>query len=327
MANFLKALFKAKKNEENTNQAENEIDKGSKKNFEILKYDGIRAQRMGRTDYAIKCYVSALNIQPDYEVMNYLAQLYAATEAFEQAQDIYTQMTALEPQEISAYLQLANVHFIQEDYTAMLTVLNRANEVNNAHAGVQYLFGKARKSLGQWHEAIESLTQAIALKEDFTEALIMRAEVNTELKQYAEAMTDVETVLQKQPDEELALLLRGRINEETGKHEEAERDYRELTGLNPFNDQAFLCLARIFIEQKKPAEAIEICNEAIELNPDSAALYHRRGSAKLLNGDKEAAEQDMKQALQITAQKETEGAQKPAQKEEPQGNSLGLPFN
>ena len=33
-----------------------------KKNFEILKYDGIRAQRMGKLPYAIKCFEEASTI-------------------------------------------------------------------------------------------------------------------------------------------------------------------------------------------------------------------------------------------------------------------------
>ena len=33
------------------------------KNFEIFKYDGLRAQRMGRPDYAVKCFIEALAIK------------------------------------------------------------------------------------------------------------------------------------------------------------------------------------------------------------------------------------------------------------------------
>ena len=36
------------------NTPETEKEKNDKKNFEILKYDGIRAQRMGKLPYAIK---------------------------------------------------------------------------------------------------------------------------------------------------------------------------------------------------------------------------------------------------------------------------------
>ena len=35
----------------------------------------MRAQRMGRTDYAIKCFTEALAIQEDFETMGYPAQV------------------------------------------------------------------------------------------------------------------------------------------------------------------------------------------------------------------------------------------------------------
>lgn len=45
-------LFKSLFGGNNTPKPKRENDK---KNFEILKYDGIRAQRMGKLPYAIKC--------------------------------------------------------------------------------------------------------------------------------------------------------------------------------------------------------------------------------------------------------------------------------
>ena len=120
MANFFKSLFKGKK-EENSNG--NGIDKTNQKNFEILKYDGIRAQRMGRVDYAIKCYSNALDILEDFEVMNYLAQIYSRIDEPEKACELLEKMIEIEPQVIDSYLFLANVHFIQEAYPQMVEVL------------------------------------------------------------------------------------------------------------------------------------------------------------------------------------------------------------
>lgn len=47
---FFKSFFSGK-----SDSPANEKQKNEQKNFEIFKYDGMRAQRMGRTDYAIKC--------------------------------------------------------------------------------------------------------------------------------------------------------------------------------------------------------------------------------------------------------------------------------
>lgn len=55
---FFKSFFSGK-----SDSPANEKQKNEQKNFEIFKYDGMRAQRMGRTDYAIKCFTEALAIR------------------------------------------------------------------------------------------------------------------------------------------------------------------------------------------------------------------------------------------------------------------------
>ena len=60
MANFFKTFFTG-----NSGESEDDKAKAEKKNFELFKYDGMRAERIGQIDYAIKCYNEALAIQ-DY---------------------------------------------------------------------------------------------------------------------------------------------------------------------------------------------------------------------------------------------------------------------
>ena len=71
MPNFFKSFFSGK-----SETPESEKQKNDQKNFEIFKYDGLRAQRMGRPDYAIKCFTEALAIEEDFETMGYLSHKY-----------------------------------------------------------------------------------------------------------------------------------------------------------------------------------------------------------------------------------------------------------
>ena len=162
-----------------------------------------------------------------------------------------------------------------------------------------YLLGKATQGMNNDLMTIAHLTKAIVLKEDFTEARLLRAEALLKMNQLKESAEDIAAILSQNPDEEAAILLHGKLKEAEGAPEEAETDYLKVTEMNPFNEQAYLYLGQLFITQKKLTEAISLFDEAIELNPNFGAAYHERGRAKLLNGDKNGSIEDMKKALEI----------------------------
>ena len=283
---------------------ESEKQKNDQKNFEIFKYDGLRAQRMGRPDYAVKCFIEALAIKEEFETMGYLSQLYIQMGETAKARELLEKMAAMEPDVTSTFLTLANVCFIQEDYQAMEEAANKAIAIEEGNAVAHYLLGKARKGQDDDLMTIAHLTKAITLKDDFIEARLLRAEALMNLKQYKDMMEDIDAVLAQNPEEETAMLLRGKVKEADGKDEEAEEDYKLVTEINPFNEQAYLYLGQLYINQKKLTEAIGLFDEAIELNPNFAEAYKERGRAKLLNGDKDGSVEDMKKSLELNPKEE-----------------------
>ena len=284
---FFKSFFSGK-----PANPEEEKQKNNQKNFEIFKYDGMRAQRMGRADYAIKCFTEALALQEDFETMGYLAQVYIQSNELDEAHQLLERMIRIEPEHTSTLLTLANVCYMQE-------AAQKAIAIEEGNAMAHYLLGKAGNGQNDGIMCIAHLTKAIVLKDDFTEARLLRAEALTKMHQYKEAMEDIDAILAQDPDDESAILLRGKIKEATGAEGEAEADYLHITELNPFNEQAFLYLGQLYISQKKLTEAIALFDEAIELNPNFAQAYHERGRAKLLNGDKEGSVADMKRGLEL----------------------------
>lgn len=294
MGNFFKSLFKSK--EENAESGKN---KNEKKNFEIFKFDGLRAQRMGRADYAVKCFISALEIEEDFETMGYLSQLYIQTHELDNARQLLNRMTELEPELSNNWIVTANVCYIQEDYAEMAKAAQKAVELESENATAHYLLAKAYQGLQDDIMTIGQLTKAITLKNNFMEAILTRIEVLMRMQQYPEAQKDIDAALELNPEEETAMLLRGKLKQATGDEDGAEDDYKLVTELNPFNENAYIDLAQLYIARKKLTEAIELLDEAIELNPQSATAYHERGRAKLLNGDKEGSVHDMKQALEL----------------------------
>lgn len=299
MPNFFTSFFTGKKE-----TPEEEKRKNEKKNFEIFKYDGLRAQRMGRPDYAVKCFTEALAIEEDFETLGYLSQLYVQTNELEKAHETLNRMTELEPDLVTTYLTLANVCYMKVNYDEMATAAGKAIAIEEGNATAHYLLGKATHGAGDDIMTIAHLTKAITLKGNYNEARLLRAEVLIRMQQYQEAMEDIDAILAQLPEEEAAILLRGKVKEATGLEEEAQADYQSVADINPFNEQAYLNLGQLFISQKKLSEAIALLDEAIELNPNFAAAYHERGRAKLLNGDKEGSIEDMKTSLELNPKEE-----------------------
>lgn len=299
MPNFFKSFFSGK-----SETPESEKQKNDQKRFDIFKYDGMRAQRMGRLDYAVKCFTEALAIEEEFETMTYLSQLYIQLGEVEKARELLEKMAAMEPEIVTTFLSLANVCYIQEDYKAMEEAATKAIAIEEGNAIAHFLLGKARKGLDDDIMTIAHLTKAITLQDDFIEARLMRAEALLHMKQYKEMMEDIDAVLAQNPEEETAILLRGKVKEANHQEEEAEADYKLVTEVNPFNEQAYLYLGQLYIAQKKLPEAIGLFDEAIELNPNFAEAYRERGRAKLLNGDKDGSVEDMKKSLELNPKEE-----------------------
>ncbi len=268
---------------EKTDESAEEIEKNRQKNFDLFKYDGIRARHLGQFDYAVKCFTKALSLQEDFETMGYLAQTYIRINLLEEAYQLLEQMREKDPTHLPTLLLLANVCYMQENYARMGEVAQEAIAANEKNALAYYQLAQAVKGQGDKLMCIAHLTKAILLEDDFTEARLLRAETLTEMQQYREAMQEIEVLLTQDATNESALLLRGRIAEITQSPEKAEKDYRRcITELNPFNEEAYLRLGKLYIAQKRYDEAITLFDEAIEMNADFAQAYSERERAKLL---------------------------------------------
>ncbi len=296
--NLLKKLFAG-----NNEPEENVRHKNEERNFDILKYDGIRAQRIGKWIYAEKCFKEALNIRPDLETASLLVSTSLQLNKLEQAHEVLEQMISLEPQRLQSYLDLARVCYLQEHYDDMLATAQQAAQLAPDNETPYFLQAQAYHKLGDSIHTIVALTQAISRKEDFTEAYLMRGQVLLEMKQYNEALEDVDFLLKHDSIDEEALRLAAEVQQGLGNEDEAVTYYRKVIDLNPFNEHSYEQIALIHARKKEYAQAIATLDEALEIN-EKAQLYQLRGKLKMDSGDKEGALADMKKALELNPESE-----------------------
>ena len=159
MANFLKSFFGGK-----TEDPQAEKEKNDKKNFEIFKFDGLRAQRMGQLEYAIKCFNEALAIEEEFETLSYLANTQIQLGKLEEARTALERMVILEPELPSTYITLANVYFMLENYDSMKANAEKAIELEEENPASYLLLAKAEHGQKDEFNAIAHLTKAIQIK-------------------------------------------------------------------------------------------------------------------------------------------------------------------
>jgi len=265
--NFLKSLFGGK-----TETTEEKKQEENAKNFEVLKYDGVRALRSSQWEYAIKCFTHALEIKDDLEIRDYLSEALLHNNELLPAYEQLQKLAEAQPDNEGIFLKMANVAYMMEDYGAMSDACEKALLINKDDPQVLGLY--ARACLGQDDQvnAVAMLTKAISLKEDYQEAYLLRGETLLKMGEIKGAEEDVDYLLQQVKDNEDVLLLKARVNEAKGEH----------------ND------------------AINVYNKVIETDPFSVIAFKERGAIKLAQGDKGGAEEDMKAVLELDPEKAKE---------------------
>ena len=274
-------------------------EENKEKNFDILKYDGIRAMRIGKLTYALKCFEEATAIKEDLETMQHQANTYVRMNRMDDARQLMVRMTELAPDQPLVFQSLASLCYMQEDYPAMNEACQKALALNDQDPSTYFLSAKAAVGLNNGIQAIAMLTKAIMLNEEFVEAYQMRAEILWTMRQAKDANEDIEKLLSMNPEDENALLLKAEIMAVSGAEEQALEIIDQVLALNPFCEKAYLLKGSYFLVKQEFGQAIAVYDEAIEMNANFAQAYHERGRVKLAMGDKKGSMEDMKRAIEL----------------------------
>ena len=270
------------------------------KNFDILKYDGIRAMRIGKLTYALKCFEEATAIQEDLETMQHQANTYIRVNRMDDARQLMNRMTEIASDQPLVFQSLASLCYMQEDYKGMDEACRKALALNDQDPATYFLSAKAAVGLSNGIQAIAMLTKAIMLNEEFVEAYQMRAEILWTMRQAKDANEDIEKLLSMNPEDENALLLKGEILAVSGEEEKALELIDQVLALNPFSEKAYLLKGSYFLAKQAFDKALGVYDEALEINPNFAQAYHERGRVKLAKGDKQGSMEDMKRAIELS---------------------------
>lgn len=246
---------------------EEELQNKQNKNFDLLKYDGVKAMKMGKADYAVRCFEEALKLKADLEVNDYLSQVYIRLGELDEAMGQLDILDAAHPDQIQILIRMAQVAFMKEDYEKMDQVCNRARQADSHSAVACYLGAQARLGRQQTDGALELLNRAIELRDDYADAYLLRGRTLLAVGQTDDADTDAAWLLNHIGAQEDALLLKARIEVARGNKEQAITIYGLVLEVNPFCAEAFRERANLRRQQGDEAGAEADLQSLRELDP------------------------------------------------------------
>jgi len=257
---FFKSLFGGA-----NESPEDKREKEAARDFDVLKTNGLQALRTGHADYAVKSLTQALQLKDDLEVHDYLSQAYAATGQFKESIGQLQLLADAQPDNIHIRVAMAKVCAMMEDYNAMADNCEKAMAIDKDNAEVMLLYARAAHGRGDLVNAVAMYTKTLMLNADFATAHLERGEILLGM----------------------------------GDTEGAEEDADHLMEVAPGAEDALLLKGKVLMAQQRPAEAIALFDRAIDINPYCTDAYKQRGTARLALGDKEGAESDMRQLLEL----------------------------
>lgn len=292
-------LFKTLFSGQMESSAEKE-EKKQKQDFDVLKYDGIRALQAGQTEFAIRCLEKALTLKDDEETTEKLAQAFLQNRETEKAYGILQTLSSQTENPLPVFLIMAKINEQTFNYTRMESLCASALAIYPESGELLYWAGKAQYALGNNLQAIVFLTKAIVHDEQLQSAYLLRASVLLDMGSLKEAEIDADYLLTAFDPTEETLLLKAKICLQTGSIETAILYYNKVISHNPFNEEAYIGLSNAYTINHQTDRALETINEFIELMPESAEAYKERGRIKLQLNDKAGAMDDLKKSLECS---------------------------
>lgn len=235
------------------------------KNFDVFKYDGVKAMRIGQFDYAERCFREAMKIKDDLEVNDYLSQTLMRLGRLDEALAEMRIMINAQPSNAALLLQAAHVAYMLEDYDEMKKLCEQALALNAENAMANYMMAQAVLGQNDMISGIAYLTKAVSQNATLGDARLLRAKTLLKMGDVKGASEDVVWLLEHTDADEDVLLMAARVAHLSGKDD----------------------------------TALDIYNKVIELNPFQMDAYRERGQIRYEKGDKKGAEDDMQKLLEM----------------------------
>ncbi len=217
---------------------------------------------------------------------------------FDQAIDMYSLATKLNPNIAEAYNNRGTVHTETKNYKKALEDYDQAIKLQPNYAAAYNNRGTVYSNLKKYKEALKDYNRTIELNPNIAEAYNNRGNVYSDLKNYKEAIEDYDQAIKLQPSYAEAYDNRGNAYNALKKYEEAIKDFSRAIKLQPSYTAAYYNRGVVHFGLREYTEAIKDYSRAIELGLDFGIVYFMRSICRICLKQWPDAQADL-----LTAQK------------------------
>jgi superkiller protein 3 len=216
---------------------------------------------------------------------------------FREAADHLREAIALNPDSVTAFVELGRLALARQEPEEALEWLDRAMVLQPGCGEAIALQGVYWMQQRQFERAIELLGQAAAADPNLAMIYFNLGKSYCEVRQFEAAERNLRKAIELQPDHFEAYGQVGRVEIETGRLRAAADDLLKAVRINPHYVSGYLALGSLCVRAGKLQTAIRLYRTAIERNPGAFVLREVLCSLLSITGDFDTAFQE---ALELT---------------------------
>ena len=204
----------------------------------------------------------------------------------------------LDPENASAHVLRGIVYGYMEKYDLAIADMSEAIRLNPGNASAHYYRGLAHGEQDAFDLAIADLGEVVRLNPVHGDAYRKRGDSYLYIKDYDSAIADYESALRLDAEDAASYRGRGAAFRMKGDLDSAIADYDVAVSLNPDDPFAYRFRGDAYLAKRDCVRAVADFNAVLKINHDDEAAYRGRGNAHLFNGELDLAIADFDRALE-----------------------------
>ena len=246
----------------------------SRSNIQII-YAEYQRQTAG-VEAATKTLKNLTKAAPDFlPAWILLARMAASEKKYDEALQLLENVFSRDERNVDARVAQSDFWLAKGEPAKAIEELERIDKAFPGIPTVQYRLAQGYLQQNNAAQAATALDQALAKNPDYTEAILLRAQLNVRTGHLPPAITALENLLKKQPTLKQAQLLLADAYRDSGQLDAAAAIFSGQIKADPTAAQPYLFLGLIQQQQKKTTEARQSFEKVLEVDPDNGQAVNQ----------------------------------------------------